>query len=281
MGEIESIIRDAGAVLSGVAIDEKGQKDFHTLFQELQEKYGTGDPKEIIAKAGVKESINIFCRLAGIGVDSEIRRLVKVKEKPLVGANGIKWEESGIPEDVLNKKCSSGMTVREAIEGARNQIFNANRLERAVIAMNSEWVRPIVDQINSDEDTLFEIAEANSEQRVEIAQRSPRAAELVVWAYEIEAKREKAKQQTIRRSSSTPIIYGGVTPRRAGSLHTPTMSEIIEQANKPRPTQPYFRDSDQGGRWIDPLEPYMDFSHDIPQMVDPRKPPYHNPTQGG
>lgn len=278
MSEIESIIRDASAVLSGVAIDEKGQEDFHSLLQELQEKYGTGDPKEMIEKAGVPESINIFCRLAGIGVDSEIRRLVKVKEKPFVGANGIKWEESGIPEDVLNKKCSSGLTVREAIEGARNQIFNANRLERAVIAMNSEWVRPIVDQINSDEDTLLEIAEANSEHRVEIAQRSPRAAELVVWVYEIEAKREKAKQQTIRRSSSAPIIYGGVAPRREGSLHTST---IMEEIHKPRPTTPFFQNTDQGGRWVDPLEPYMDFSHDIPQMVDPRKPPYHNPTQGG
>lgn len=100
--------------------------------------------------------------------------------------------------------------------------------------------------------------------------------DLIALAQTVQRLKDESQQ-----SAPLPRIVGGNYPQRPGSLHSPTISEILYQANKPRPTEPYFRDSDQGGRWIDPMEPYTDFSHDIPQTVDPRKPPYHNPTQGG
>jgi hypothetical protein len=100
---------------------------------------------------------------------------------------------------------------------------------------------------------------------------------------EEEKKLEDDYQEHLRRKQTVyhHHVVGGNYPPRPGSLHSPTISEILYQANQPRPTTPYFQQTDQGPREVNPMDPHTDFSHDIPQTIDPRKPPYHNPTQGG
>lgn len=109
--------------------------------------------------------------------------------------SGIDWGKTGISEEILNRTPKgANMTVREAIEGLRNEIIHASRDRREEMASHNEIAAGLVKIINSDEDTLFEIARSSGEQRAEIAKRSPRTAELVVTAYQIEAERRAAKE---------------------------------------------------------------------------------------
>lgn len=73
------------------------------------------------------------------------------------------------------------------------------------------------------------------------------------------------------------ILQGGIRPPTQG-LHTPTMAEIIQQANQRDPTQPYFDTNSDHMRMIDPLAEHTIFSGEGVRTVNPLKP---GPKMGG
>ena len=91
----------------------------------------------------------------------------------------------------------------------------------------------------------------------------------VIWKAEAESK----KTSVVRSITPLTVLQGdtrGLTQNKG--LHTPTMAEIIANANKPRPTQVVFDTNSDHMRQIDPLAPYTDFSGNFPKTVNPLKP---------
>ena len=75
-----------------------------------------------------------------------------------------------------------------------------------------------------------------------------------------------------------PVLQGGIR-RSTQGLHTPTMAEIVANANKPDPTAPYFDTNSDFMRKIDPLAPH--YTHgDFPTLVNPLKPGPKMPSNG-
>lgn len=85
-----------------------------------------------------------------------------------------------------------------------------------------------------------------------------------------------------RNSSGSQVVFQGDTRGLAQRqvLHTPTMSEIVANANKPDPTVPHFDTNSDFMRQIDPLAPHYDLSGDFPRLVNPLKPGPKMPTNG-
>ncbi len=59
--------------------------------------------------------------------------------------------------------------------------------------------------------------------------------------------------------------------RQKGILHTPTIAEIIANANKPDPTATHFDPNSDHMRQIDPRAPHYNLSGDFPTLVNPLK----------
>lgn len=103
----------------------------------------------------------------------------------------------GLTETELNRKIvDSGHTVAETLKGLSEEIANASRERRAIMATHSEIAEKFVHDINVAEDTLLEIRNTSSAQeRAEIAKRSPLSAKMVVAVYEEEARRREGKEK--------------------------------------------------------------------------------------
>lgn len=68
------------------------------------------------------------------------------------------------------------------------------------------------------------------------------------------------------------VLQGGVGGIQQKGLHTPSMQEIMQKANQPDPTAPYFNPNTDVPTLVDPLAPHPDFSGEVPRIVNPLKP---------
>lgn len=122
------------------------------------------------------------------------------------------------------------------------------------------------------EGIVKEIKNASTTERFNMAVRTPELAGIIYKVIEAE-NRTSEIQRTKAVANTIPVqprIYGAIRPLKG--LHTPTIAEIITNANQPDPTKPYFDTNSDHMRQINPFEPHTDFSGEFPVTVNPLKP---------
>lgn len=126
-----------------------------------------------------------------------------------------------------------------------------------------------------------QIKNASPEERFKIAARTPSLAGVIYQMNEAEAKENRRAQVKKNPPIARPVEAQGDTRylTQHRGLHTPTIQEIIADANKPDPTAPYFDTNSDHMRQINPLEPHWTFG-DNPRLVNPLNPGPKMPTNG-
>lgn len=165
----------------------------------------------------------------------------------------IDWTKLGYSQELLDKKTGAGITVRKEMNQLTSQFVNAaTEEEKSQIAVDAfakgdGHMQPIIDAAGVANIVRDELKKGGS--RIQIP--------------------------------STTAMQGdtrGLSQRQG--LHTPTVAEIIANANKPDPTAPYFDPNSDHMRVINPLEPHYDLSGDFPRPINPLKPGPKMPTNG-
>lgn len=159
------------------------------------------------------------------------------------------------PPYVAKVKQITGYTPIELVSGLRSQIMNSSVDElMAMSARTPELAEPIAEVI------IAKIADPEKYAK---------------WQQDAAKLRSAVEKAKNRPMTPPPAVMQGDTRGlvQQKGLHTPTIMEIIEQANQPNPTEPYFEAGGNVGRWINPLEPHWNLSGDFAKLVDPRNPP--------
>ena len=97
---------------------------------------------------------------------------------------------------------------------------------------------------------------------------------------EISGKSSETAAQTPSLTTRPVVMPSGIRGVQQQGLHTPTMAEIIANANKSRSTEIVFDANSDHMAQIDPLATHYDLSGDFPRLVNPLKPGPKMPTNG-